>query len=134
MATIVHAHLQEKGISLYLGKAVKSIEKRGEVLTASFDSGEKIEAELILPVAGRAPVAEVGAALPPREPSATARGGGIQNGGVRNRGIRGYLDRIQQFALADLGIALPNRAHRHAAQARRRGHHHGRPGRAAHRR
>jgi len=48
MATIVHAHLQEKGIGLYLGKAVKSIEKRGEVLTASLDSGEKIEAELIL--------------------------------------------------------------------------------------
>lgn len=48
MASIVHAHLQQKGIGLYLEKAVKSIEKKSDKLSIGLDSGEKIDSDLIL--------------------------------------------------------------------------------------
>lgn len=48
MAAIVHEHLQEKGVKLYLGQAVSGFEKKGDSLTANFKSGISVEADLVL--------------------------------------------------------------------------------------
>lgn len=48
LAQIVHAHLQQKGIGLYLKKAVKGIQQERQGLSVSLDSGEQIAADLVL--------------------------------------------------------------------------------------
>ena len=48
MAAIVHEHLQEKGVKLYLGQAVSGFEKKGDSLTVNFKSGISVEADLVL--------------------------------------------------------------------------------------
>ena len=48
MAAIVHEHLQEKGVKLYLGQAVSGFEKNGDSLTVNFKSGISVEADLVL--------------------------------------------------------------------------------------
>lgn len=48
MAAIVHEHLQEKGVKLYLGQAVSGFEKKDDSLTVNFKSGISVEADLVL--------------------------------------------------------------------------------------
>ena len=49
MAAIVHDHLQQKGVRLYLDTAVTGFESKGEEgIEASFRSGEKVEADIVI--------------------------------------------------------------------------------------
>lgn len=48
MAALVHEHLLQKGVKLYLEQAVEGFEKNGEGLTVRFKSGVKLDAGLVL--------------------------------------------------------------------------------------
>ena len=48
MASIVHQHLQEKGIQLYLNQAVESFTRENEILKVHLKSGIKLEADFVL--------------------------------------------------------------------------------------
>ena len=48
MAALVHEHLQEKGVKLYLEQAVESFSREGEELTVHFKSGIKLKADMVL--------------------------------------------------------------------------------------
>ncbi|MDO4790379.1 MAG: FAD-dependent oxidoreductase [Porphyromonas sp.] len=50
LASIVHAHMKQKGVGLYLGKAVTGIKKDGEEhsMKVLLDSGEELQADLII--------------------------------------------------------------------------------------
>ncbi|KGN67834.1 FAD-dependent oxidoreductase [Porphyromonas sp. COT-108 OH1349] len=50
LASVVHAHMHQKGVGLYLGKAVTAIRQaaEGSALSLSLDSGETLDADLIL--------------------------------------------------------------------------------------
>lgn len=48
MAALVHEHLLQKGVKLYLKQAVEGFEKNGEGLTVRFKSGVKLDAGLVL--------------------------------------------------------------------------------------
>lgn len=48
MASIVHQHLAEKGIALYLDTAVTAFEEKDGAIEATFSSGEKVEADIVL--------------------------------------------------------------------------------------
>lgn len=48
MASIVHQHLQEKGVQLYLNEAVEAFTRENEVLEVHFKSGIKLEADFVL--------------------------------------------------------------------------------------
>ncbi len=48
MASLVHNHLRSKGIKLYLGDGVSSINKKNEATYVTLQSGKKINTELII--------------------------------------------------------------------------------------
>ena len=48
MAAIVHQHLLEKGVKLYLEQAVASFTRENDELTVHFQSGQKLKADLVL--------------------------------------------------------------------------------------
>lgn len=48
MASIVHQHLQEKGIQLYLNQAVESFTRENEILKVHLKSGIELEADFVL--------------------------------------------------------------------------------------
>nr|WP_321479099.1 FAD-dependent oxidoreductase [uncultured Bacteroides sp.] len=48
MASIVHQHLMEKGINLYLEQAVASFKKNGEEIEVTFKNGETIQADIVI--------------------------------------------------------------------------------------
>lgn len=48
MAAIVHQHLLEHGVTLYLNTAVTSFEQGSDGLTVTFASGEKINADIVI--------------------------------------------------------------------------------------
>ena len=48
MASLVHQHLQEKGVHLYLGQTVESFTRDGGRLTVHFQSGIRLETDLVL--------------------------------------------------------------------------------------
>ena len=48
MASLVHQHLEEKGVRLYLGQAVESFTREDGHLTVNFRSGIRLEADLVL--------------------------------------------------------------------------------------
>lgn len=48
MASLVHRHLEEKGVRLYLGQAVESFTREDGHLTVHFRSGIRLEADLVL--------------------------------------------------------------------------------------
>lgn len=48
MASLVHQHLQEKGVQLYLGQAVESFTRQDGHLSVHFQSGIQLEADLVL--------------------------------------------------------------------------------------
>lgn len=48
MASIVHQHLADKGVRLYLSTAVTGFEEDADGITVSFASGEKVTADIVL--------------------------------------------------------------------------------------
>ncbi len=48
MASLVHQHLQEKGIKLYLEQAVASFSRKQDKLNVQFNSGTKLDTDLVL--------------------------------------------------------------------------------------
>lgn len=48
MAALVHEHLQEQGVRLYLEQAVESFSRQGEALSVHFKSGIKLDADMVL--------------------------------------------------------------------------------------
>lgn len=48
MAALVHQHLTEKGVNLYLEKAVASFERIGKELKVNFADGESIAADIVI--------------------------------------------------------------------------------------
>ena len=48
MASLVHEHLQQKGVRLYLEQAVESFEKTAEGISVHFKSGIQVNAEMVL--------------------------------------------------------------------------------------
>jgi len=48
MASIVHAHLKEKGVSLYLGEGVKSFSKQGSKIKITTGGGAEIECNMVM--------------------------------------------------------------------------------------
>lgn len=48
MAAIVHQHLLEHGVTLYLNTAVTSFEQSADGLTVTFASGEKVNADIVI--------------------------------------------------------------------------------------
>lgn len=48
MASIVHTHLVQKGVRLYLNTAVTAFEKNGDAIDVTFGSGEKVTADIII--------------------------------------------------------------------------------------
>lgn len=48
MASLVHEHLTDKGVRLYLKQAVTAFEKNGDALTVHFASGISLEADMVL--------------------------------------------------------------------------------------
>ena len=71
LAAPVANHLRDKGVSLYLGSGLKSVEKDGELVKAAvLDNGRRIETDLMLVSVGIRPnsklAAEAGLELGPR--------------------------------------------------------------------
>ncbi|SUB77180.1 Coenzyme A disulfide reductase [Porphyromonas macacae] len=79
MAAIIHAHMKEKGAGLYLGKAVKSIQEKSGFLSLSLDSGEKLDADLVLLSIGVRPNTEL------------AVNAGLETGEARGIKVNEYL-------------------------------------------
>lgn len=48
MAALVHEHLQEKGVKLYLEQAVESFSRENDMLTVHFKSGITLETDMVL--------------------------------------------------------------------------------------
>jgi hypothetical protein len=48
MAALVHGHLQQKGVKLYLKQAVEAFEKTDSGLRVKFQSGLQAEAQLVI--------------------------------------------------------------------------------------
>lgn len=48
MAALVHEHLQQKGVNLYLNEAVSAFEQSGETVKVSFKSGKVISADVVI--------------------------------------------------------------------------------------
>ena len=48
MAALVHEHLQEQGVKLYLEQAIESFSRQGEALSVHFKSGIKLDADMVL--------------------------------------------------------------------------------------
>lgn len=70
MAAIVHQHLQQKDVRLYLKAAVSAFEKKENGISVMFRSGEKIEVDLVILSIGVRPVVslavEAGLEIGPR--------------------------------------------------------------------
>lgn len=70
MAAIVHQHLQQKDVRLYLKTAVSAFEKRENGISVMFRSGEKIEVDMVILSIGVRPVVslavEAGLEIGPR--------------------------------------------------------------------
>lgn len=48
MASLVHSHLQQQGVNLYLGQAVSSFEKKENTIHIAFKSGKMISADMVI--------------------------------------------------------------------------------------
>ena len=48
MASLVHQHLMDKGVNLYLEKAVASFEREGKGLKVTFKNGQSISADIVI--------------------------------------------------------------------------------------
>jgi NAD(P)H-nitrite reductase large subunit len=48
MASLVHQHLMDKGVNLYLEQAVASFERTGKELKVIFKNGQSIQADIVI--------------------------------------------------------------------------------------
>ncbi len=48
MATLVHEHLLQKGVKLYLRQAVSEIEPAGDGVVVKFQSGMSLDADMVV--------------------------------------------------------------------------------------
>ena len=48
MASLVHQHLMEKGVNLYLEQAVASFEREGKGLKVIFKNGQSVPADIVI--------------------------------------------------------------------------------------
>ena len=55
MASLVHQHLMDKGVNLYLEQAVASFEREGKGLKVTFKNGQSISADIVIPSIGVRP-------------------------------------------------------------------------------
>lgn len=79
MAQIVHAHLLEKGVRLYLETAVESFTKVGEAIEIKFSDGRTLEADIVILSIGVRPN------------TALASSAGIELGNMRGIKVDEYL-------------------------------------------
>ncbi len=79
MASFVHEHLIQKGVALYLEKAVEAFEKRADGLVVKFKSGDVIATDMV--------VLSIGV----RPNTSLAVGAGIELGEMRGIKVNGYL-------------------------------------------
>ena len=79
MAQIVHSHLQEKGVRLYLNTAVASFSKHGNEIEITFADGRKILADMVILSIGVRPN------------SALAEAAGIELGASRGIKVNEFL-------------------------------------------
>lgn len=79
MAQIVHAHLLEKGVRLYLETAVESFTKVGEAIEIKFSDGRTLEADMVILSIGVRPN------------TALASSAGIELGNMRGIKVNEYL-------------------------------------------
>lgn len=79
MAQIVHTHLQEKGVRLYLETAVESFAKAGDAIEIKFSDGRTLEADMVILSIGVRPN------------TALATSAGIELGPMRGIKVDEYL-------------------------------------------
>lgn len=48
MATLVHDHILQKGVTLWLGKSVEAFERKGDLLEVTLKSGEVLRTDLVI--------------------------------------------------------------------------------------
>lgn len=61
MAAIVHQHLQQKGVRLYLEKAVSAFGRNGREIEVEFKSGEKLKVDMVILSIGVRPASSLAA-------------------------------------------------------------------------
>ena len=88
MASLVHEHLLQKGVHLYLEKAVASFERTADGLDVIFKSGERLTADMVLLSIGVRPNTEL------------ATGAGIELGEMRGIRVNDYLQTSDEHIYA----------------------------------
>lgn len=88
MASLVHEHLLQKGVRLYLEKAVASFERTADGLDVIFKSGERLTADMVLLSIGVRPNTEL------------ATGAGIELGEMRGIRVNDYLQTSDEHIYA----------------------------------
>ncbi len=79
MAQIVHEHLQDKGVQLYLGTAVASFSRKGNEIEISFADGRKLMADMVILSIGVRPN------------TALATAAGIETGPMRGIKVNDFM-------------------------------------------
>lgn len=97
MASLVHQHLQEKGVKLYLEQAVESFTREDGRLTVHLKSGIKLEADMVLLSIGV------------RAQTALAQDAGLKLGDMRGIHVNEYLQTSDEsiYAVGD-AIEFPH--------------------------
>ena len=97
MAALVHEHLQQKGVRLYLKQAVEAFERKGDDIAVKFKSGVSIDAQFVLLSIGVRP--EIG----------LAQEAGIRIGEARGISVNEYLQTSDEsvYAVGD-AIEFPH--------------------------
>ena len=97
MAALVHEHLQQKGVRLYLKQAVEAFERKGDDIAVKFKSGVSIDAQLVLLSIGVCPEIRL------------AQEAGIRIGEARGISVNEYLQTSDEsvYAVGD-AIEFPH--------------------------
>lgn len=97
MAALVHEHLQEKGVKLYLEQAVESFSRENDMLTVHFKSGITLETDMVLLSIGV------------RAETRLAQEAGLRMGEMRGIWVNEYLQTSEEgvYAVGD-AIEFPH--------------------------
>lgn len=79
MASLIHEHLQQKGVELYLEEAVASFERTNSGLVVIFNSGKRLQADMVLLSIGVRPATQL------------AQDAGLEIGEMRGIKVNDYL-------------------------------------------
>ena len=88
MASLVHEHLLQKGVRLYLEKAVEAFERRNGTLEVIFKSGERIPADMVMLSIGVRPN------------TVLATDAGLETGEMRGIKVNDYLQTSDEHIYA----------------------------------